>query len=256
MPIPPIPPPLESLGSRPFSFYPAILNIEHNEWIYSKATWSEILVINAKTGQQLWIPRRFLGELSRIDDPVVIVGLSKELEYRGGAVWPYQRRVIQMPMAVGDSPRPAPASERSEPAAVIGIRVESNESRLGRLVGVALACGTVACIMVVLLSRGGALRPSRVVFTPKDEFYQELTRNDDYYTVVAKLGPPAADHWKSDTGAIQIRALVYPQRSYIVILMGGDRASARYIGTLNSDWQLLYSTGKDVSSLLRGLKKF
>ena len=33
-----------------------------------------------------------------------------------------------------------------------GIRVESTESRLGRLVAVALACGTVACILVVVLS--------------------------------------------------------------------------------------------------------
>src|SRR2546423_1697597 len=118
MAIPPIPPPLESLGSRKFSFYPAILNIEHNEWLYRKATWSEVLVTNAKTGEDLWIPRRFLGELSRIDDPVVIVGLSKELEYRGGAVWPYQRRVIHMPLAVNDPPRPAVVSAPSDPVPV------------------------------------------------------------------------------------------------------------------------------------------
>src|SRR6266446_9838837 len=111
MSIPPIPPPLETLGPRPFSFYPAILNIEHNEWLYRKSTWSEILVYNVKTGEEIWIPRRFIGELSRIEDPVVIVGLIKELEYRGGAVLPYQRRVIEMPIAVGDTPR---GSSRSE----------------------------------------------------------------------------------------------------------------------------------------------
>src|SRR5215470_14002962 len=190
MPIPPIPPPLESLGSRAFSFYPAIINIEHNEWLYRKATWSEVLVVNAKTGEELWIPRRFLGELSSIDDPVVIVGLSKELEYRGGAVWPYQRRVIQLPLAVNDAPRSAAVPAKSEPAPVIGIRVESTESRLGRLVAVALACGTVACILVVALSREGVLRP-RVTFTAKDQMYQELSHNDDYFSVVQKLGQPA-----------------------------------------------------------------
>ena len=167
MAIPPIPPPLESLGSRPFSFYPAIVNIEHNEWLYRKATWSEVLVTNAKTGEDLWIPRRFLGEFSRIDDPVVIVGLSKELEYRGGAVWPYQRRVIQMPLAVNDAPRSAAIQPKSEPAPVIGIRVESTESRLGRLVAIALACGTVACILVVALSREGVLRPRVHVTRPR-----------------------------------------------------------------------------------------
>jgi hypothetical protein len=255
MAIPPIPPPLESLGSRPFSFYPAILNIEHNEWLYRKATWSEVLVTNAKTGEDLWIPRRFLGELSRIDDPVVIVGLSKELEYRGGAVWPYQRRVIQMPMAVNDAPRSAAVPAKSEPAPVIGIRVESTESRLGRLVAVALACGTVACILVVVLSREGELRP-KVTVTGRDQSYQELSRNDDYFSVVQKLGEPAQDRWKSEMGALQFRALSYPQRGYTVILMGSDRNSAHYTGTLDSNWHLLRSTGKEADSLLRALGKF
>jgi hypothetical protein len=257
MAIPPIPPPLDSLGNRSFSFYPAILGIEHNEWLYRKATWSEVLVVNAKSGQELWIPRRFLGELSRIDDPVVIVGLLKELEYRGGAVWPYQRRVLQMPMAVNDAPRSTPAPARTDPAPVIGIRVESTESRLGRLVVIALACGTVACILMVAMSRGGSvLRPSRTTFKVKDESYQELTRSDDYYSVVQKLGPPQSDRWKSETGAVQFRALAYPQRSYIVILMGSDRNSARYIGTLDDNWQLISSASKESSSLLRGIHKF
>jgi len=256
MSMPPIPPPLESLGNRPFSFYPAIINIEHNEWLYQKATWSEVLVVNAKTGQELWIPRRFLGELSRIDDPVVIVGLNKELEYRGGAVWPYQRRVLQMPLAVNDAPRTPAAALKSDPAPVIGIRVESNESRIGRLIAVALACGTVACILVVALSREGALRPSRVTFTGKDHTYQELSHNDDFFAVVQKLGQPEQDRWTSPGGALQFRALFYPQRSYIVILMGSDRAGARYIGTLDGKWKLIYSTSKEASALLRELKQF
>ena len=33
-------PQLETLGDRPFSFYPPIIGIEHNEWIYRRATWS------------------------------------------------------------------------------------------------------------------------------------------------------------------------------------------------------------------------
>src|SRR5260370_9765571 len=100
MSIPPIPPPLEHLGARPFSFYPAILNIEHNEWLYRKATWSEVLVYNVKTNEELWIPRRFLGELSRIEDPVVSVDLGNELEYRGGSVLPHPGRVRDSPPAL------------------------------------------------------------------------------------------------------------------------------------------------------------
>jgi hypothetical protein len=255
MPIPPIPPPLDSLGNRPFSFYPAILNIEHNEWLYRKATWSEVLVTNVKTGEDLWIPRRFLGELSRIDDPVVIVGLNKELEYRGGAVWPYQRRVIQMPLAVNDKPHSAPIPSRSEPAPVIGIRVESTESRLGRLVGIALACGTVACILVVVMSRQGEIRPKASSST-RDQMYEELRPTDDFFAVDRKLGHPARDRWESETGAMQFRALSYPQGGYTVILMGTDRSSAHYIGTLDGNWHEIHSTTRENSALLRELHKF
>jgi hypothetical protein len=122
---PVIPPPLEALRNRPFSFYPAILNIEHNKWQYRKATWSDVLVVNARTGQEIWIPRRFLGEISSIEDPVVIVGLLRELEYKEGAVWPYQRRVIEMPIAVGSLARPHGAGASNGLAPVVGIRLES-----------------------------------------------------------------------------------------------------------------------------------
>ena len=104
-------PTLEELGTeRAFSFYPPLLGVEHNEWTYRKSTWSEILVHNTKSEQDIWIPRRFVGELSSVDEPVMIVGLKKELEYRGGAVWPHERRVIELPKAVNYGP---PNTERN-----------------------------------------------------------------------------------------------------------------------------------------------
>ena len=153
-----IPPPLETLRSRPFSFYPAILNSEHNKWQYRKATWSDVLVVNARTGLEIWIPRRFLGEISRIDDPMVIVGLLRELEYREGAVWPYQRRVIEMPMAVG-APAPAMvAPRRTGRAPVVGIRLESkSESHLFRIIGGALVLGIVVVYVLLNFYRESAL---------------------------------------------------------------------------------------------------
>src|SRR3984957_20503600 len=154
---PPIPPPLEALRNRPFSFYPAILDIEHNEWRYRKATWSEVLVVNARTGQEIWIPRRFLGEVSQIEDPVVIVGLVKELEYKAGAVWPHQRRVIEMPVAVGGPGRP-PQPQGDAPAPVIGIRTESvTDSRMGKLVGFTMLVGVVASFIAINVFREGPL---------------------------------------------------------------------------------------------------
>src|SRR6202165_710903 len=109
---PPIPPQLDHLITRPFSFYPPIVGIEHNEWLYKKASWSEILVVNCKSGEEIWISRRYVGEVSRVDDPVLIVGLNRELEYKSGMVVPFQRRVIEMPVAVGGSVVASGGAER------------------------------------------------------------------------------------------------------------------------------------------------
>lgn len=154
MAIPSLPTPLEQLGNRPFSFYPPILGVERNEWLFRRATWPEVLVTNAHSGAQIAIPRRFVGEVSRIEEPVVIVGLLKELEYREGAVWPYRRRVLQMPVAVGAEdyvPR-----HRGGLAPVIGISLHSEaRPRRGRMIVGALVAGILAALAVA-----GALRES------------------------------------------------------------------------------------------------
>ena len=67
-------PELEGLSGRAFSFYPPILNVEHNEWRLREATWSEILVHNTNCDQEIWVPRRFVGAISRVEEPVMIVG--------------------------------------------------------------------------------------------------------------------------------------------------------------------------------------
>ena len=76
MSVPPIASPLSQLGRAPFSFYPPIVGVEHNEWIFRRATWNEIEVINTKTSQELAIPRHFVGEVSLVGEPVVIVDCS------------------------------------------------------------------------------------------------------------------------------------------------------------------------------------
>src|SRR5690348_2369358 len=126
---PPIPPQLDHLVTRPFSFYPAIIGVEHNEWLYRKANWSEILVVNCRSGAELWIPRRFVGEVSRVEDPVLIVGLSRELEYKGGMIWPYQKRILQMPIAENapQATRSDAAERPAAPAPIVGIRLERSD---------------------------------------------------------------------------------------------------------------------------------
>ena len=119
---------MRSWAARPFSFYPAILNAGHNEWVYRSATWSDVLVRNTKTNEEVSVPRRYLGEISSVDAPVMIVGLLAELEYRAGVVWPAERRVIEMPRAVNDAPRPrlaqSAASARTRGWHPIGERSE------------------------------------------------------------------------------------------------------------------------------------
>ncbi len=152
MSIPPIPPTLESLGDRAFSFYPPVLNVEHNEWKFSKGTWSEILVVNTKTNMEVWVPRRMLGEVSRVDEPVMIVGLKRELEYRAGTLVPHERRIIEMPKAVNDSTRPV----ESEPAppgpiSVSAMRTmnEGAESRIGKMILMALGGSLLVTFLIV-----------------------------------------------------------------------------------------------------------
>jgi hypothetical protein len=258
---PPIPPSLDHLATRPFSFYPPIVNIERNEWLYRKATWSEILVLNCKSAEEIWIPRRFLGEVSRVDDPVLIVGLSKELEYKAGAVWPYQRRVIEMPVAVGGSVPSAVEPERAERAPVVDIRVPpSTDKRIFRLIGGALAVGILLYLAAVNLTRVGDIRQRQTVLTAADQSYLELTGRDDYTAVLGKIGSPANDRWMSEGGELQYRALSYPDRRYTIILMGSSRAGATYIGTMDEKWRPLHSVelhaGGTTASLLRGLRRF
>jgi len=255
MSVPPVPPPLDQIGSRPFSFYPAILGIEHNEWAYRKATWSEILVTNPRANLELWIPRRYIGEVSRIDEPVVIVGLNKELEYKGGMVHPHERRVIEMPMAVNESPRPGVVRlpEPQRPAPVIGIKLEGGaESRIGRMMFTTIAVGILACVLIVLFLRDG----KRISYQPVVQSDLGFTGSDDYWSVVNRLGKPSEDRWRSQDGELQYHLLGYPQKNLFFVLMGSDRKDVHYIGTLDRDWRVVHSINRDTGQMLRSLKRF
>jgi hypothetical protein len=254
-----LPAPYDQLGHRPFSFYPAVVNIDHNEWRLRRVTWSEILVGNTKTDQEIWMPRRFLGEISRTDHPVMIVGLTKEVEYRAGQVVPHIRRVIEMPRAVNEGPRPPVQEPEPKVPGVVGIRYESGaEKRIGRFILYAMAAGILACVVLIAMFR--ADRNPRVSFRPVLQSDLGLTSNDDYFAVVRKLGTPAEDRWLSDVGERQYRLLKYPDRQLAVILMGQDRDKALYIGAVDDEWRPVDAVslpgGKDTYPLLRALRRF
>jgi len=254
MPAPTNPPSPDALSERPFSFYPAIVNIEHNEWVLRKSTWAEILVANCKTGSEIWIPRRFLGEISRTEEPVMIVGLTKELEYKAGSVWPYERRILEMPRIASQERRKVESPE--EPPKPAGrMRFERGpESRVSRLIGIALLVGVVISVLVVVLSRRD------VDYRGVEQSELGLTAEDDYHAIVRKLGPPGEDRWREGKGELQYRLLGYPARSYFVILMGTERQTAHYIGALDHNWKPIAFVelpgGGTTLSMLRGLKRF
>jgi hypothetical protein len=137
---PPIVPSLFHLAARPFSFYPAIVGVAHNEWRLRKATWQDWIVVNSRTQAEISIPRRFVGEISSTDHPVLIVGLLRELQCVDGIALPYARRVIEMPLAAGAENDPSATPRTGGPAPVIGIRLESRRrNRAFQWVGGALA---------------------------------------------------------------------------------------------------------------------
>ncbi len=264
MAVPPIPPPIESLGHRPFSFYPPILNAGPNEWHFRRATWSEVLVVNCKTNDEIWLPRTFLGEISRIDEPVVIVGLTKELEYVAGQVLPHVRRIIEMPRAVNDVPRPKVAAPPPSDARVVGIKLENSaESRMGRLVAGAVAAvlivGVLATFVTITFFRASR-DGSRILYRPVMQASLGLSAADDYYAVVRKLGTPSEEHWRAGNGEIKYQLLSYPDRGLFVVLMGAERENAKYVGAFDRSWQVVDSVdlpgGRNTNSMLRSLKRF
>lgn len=254
MSIAPLPTPLQHLGGRRFSFYPPIRNLEHNEWLYRRATWSECVVVNAKSGEEIWVPRIFLGEVSRIDEAVMVVGLNRELEWRGGTIIPRKRAVIEFPRAVNEGRGPA---HPGSPAPVINIRLEpKSEMRAWKWIGVAAVLSAVALTIVADFARQAQSHQRADLFRGYRSYLQ-LGPNDDYASTVHKLGAPSKDASR-EAGTRIFRALTYTSRRYAVILSGPNADEARYVGTLDPHGRVLdavrLADGTSSESLLNALQ--
>jgi hypothetical protein len=124
MSAPLVPSPLDYIGRRVFAFYPDIRRAAPNSWLLGASSWSEVQVVNAQTGRQLWVPRRYIGAVSDQHGSLV-VGLTEQVELRDDKLMPRSsRRVIEMPLLPG-----RPSNRRHDgPAAVVGIRLERTTS--------------------------------------------------------------------------------------------------------------------------------
>lgn len=256
MPPPHIPTPLDQLGHRRFSFYPAIVNIEHNEWIYRRSDWDEIEVMNTKSHQEFWIPRRFLGGIASAEEPVVIVGLVKELEYREGVIVPLVRRVIEMPRAVNDGgPRTSAPPGPPRLAPVVGIRIEDESpASVNRGVFPKVALGLLVCVVGLTLFRDGPFSTRARFFATPPRVPLPFTASDDYFSIISRIGRPASDDVRTPAEGGEIHLLRYPDRGYVLVVYGPDRDQARYIGALGRSGRIVHSValpgGGDSRALL------
>lgn len=255
-----LPAPLDQLAGREFSFHPSIGNFDSNLWRLVEANWSEFLVENLESHTQVWVPRRFLGDVSASDRPVMIVGLNRALDYKAGQVWPVQKRVIEMPRVPAGTPSEPVTEAAPVPTALAsGLRLNDSETKMGKLILGALAVSVVLVALVILFFRE---RESGELVSYKTVEQQSLGLGpeDDYFAVVRKLGQPGGDRWKAEGESVQYRVLVYPQRKLNVILAGRERNQVLYVGALDGDWKVVDSVnqrgGSNTYGVLAKLPRF
>ncbi len=254
--------PLELLQGKRFSFYPAIRDLEHNEWEIREETWSEILVWNAHEDREIWLPRSYLGDISSSDSPLLIVGLKTELQLKAGSVVPYRNPVVSMPGPRMATPERAAENEPEQPEREDSGTETQTINLIGRAVAVSLILAFVSVVVIFKGLPGPLAGLFRADTSTNDQRYLGLTSADSYFIVVENLGKPEREQWLSGEEAeLQLRVLWYPDRRYAVVLMGGTRADTRYIGTVHDPTRKILDSarlggGGDTSSMMKNLPEF
>lgn len=234
MSIAPLPSNLQQFGGRRFAFHPPIRDIGPNEWLYRRATWSECIVMNTVTGQEICVPRMFIGDVTRQDEPVMLVRLTRELAWKEGVVAPRETRIIEFPRPLTElEAEPEKTNAPRKPAPVVNIRLEPKpDVKLWRWFGVAAILGVVGFGIVADVTNRTQMR-QRQDLLRNSRGYLQLTSSDDFASVVRRLGMPTTDRGTTDSTGRVFRALTYSQRRYAVVLMGAAAQNARYIGTID-----------------------
>ncbi len=117
---------------------------------------SEVQVVNARTGREIWISRQYIGAVSETSSPLLIVGLTKALKFSEGTVEPRVKQVIEMPpvsKSQADN-RPGSLPRHSHPASVIAIRLESRSDSALNKAMIFTCIGTIVVALVAALIGG------------------------------------------------------------------------------------------------------
>jgi hypothetical protein len=262
MPAAPIPPAFQQLRGRRFVFHPAIENVGANEWTYRRATWSEILVRNAVTGLDFWIPRRSFGSAYDSDYGVAVINLLEPLEFRDGVVRPRRCRVIHMPLPDPRAERPLLAENApTQKASVVSITLDTrHETRAGRIAGGAIALGVIGCLAVAGYSLQGGDMHRRPIVTSLDQTYLGLGSHDTFETAMHSLGTPNSDHSVIVPDGHRLRLADYPDRGFRAVFLKNPDDADVYIGAVDEYGRVLQSvqmpSGGTSHSLLRFLESF
>jgi hypothetical protein len=155
MSAPLLPSPLDYVGRRKFAFYPPIAHPDPNEWMLGVGSRSEVQVVNARTGRQIWISRQYVGAVSETSGSLLIVGLTKSLRVREGTAEPRVKEVIEMPPVPLSKPENGFGSLRrsSHPASVTAIRLETrSDSSLNKAMIVTFISAVVVALLAALVS--------------------------------------------------------------------------------------------------------
>jgi hypothetical protein len=152
MSAPLVPSPLDYVGRRKFSFYPPIRNAEPNDWLLGTSSWTEVQVINAHSGLELWIPRQYVGGVSGEGDVRLVVELTKELDRGRNGVGPRVKRVIEMPPVGAVAGRFLNRQRLNGPAPVVAIRLEDPEPGKDRYIFKVLLIALILSVVAALLA--------------------------------------------------------------------------------------------------------
>ncbi len=241
---------LTASGDASFAFFPPIRGFAENRWKFQQATRIEFCAGNAAGGEPIWFARGAVAYIT-VEEGAITLALRRELEYSNGAIWPVRQEGSEEPepdvaadaSEIGAAPR-APAVATAATAGVVRAplirRPRPKWSQEPVFLVLAVAGSAALALVIVLAAFHAWLQPpQRADSAPIDDpKLYTLSREDNYYDVVRKLGPPESERPLSLAGSsVSQRALIYRGRNYAVVLLGveGQRNYAqeqRYIGAI------------------------
>ncbi len=160
MSAPLVPSPLDYIGRRRFAFYPPISHPDPNEWVLGGGSHSEVQVVNAHTGREIWILRQYIGAVSETSSSLLIVGLTKALKFSEGTLEPKVKEVIEMPApeTLHRVRISQPVYSHTTPGSVVEIRLDTRaESAFGKAM-------ILTCIGVIVIALLAALIAATIQF--------------------------------------------------------------------------------------------